>query len=222
MLVLFAGYSSKSTSTSSLLGIVVAQPNSQRCTRQTSPQPTNMPPHSFLRQIKTEFLPWLFERVGAGADQWACVRDTVDNLLEAVDETAETARTQRVEARHRETEVRHEAARIARERVVRLFVPAELVGGEEGERLGPVAVQAGDAVITVETRVAEWLASEGGGGVEELAVPEGGFLAGYLREARRRGGGRRMGKDSLLLELQESMGAPSDEILLQTTFESPE
>eukprot|EP00903_Cladosiphon_okamuranus_P012161 g11408.t1 len=173
-----------------------------------------------IQQIKTDFIPWLFERVGADADQRACVRDIVDGLLEAADETAEAARTQRRDARHREAEARQETARVARERLVRLFVPAELVGGEDGERLGPVAVRAGDAVRTVEARVAEWLVGEGG--VEELDAPEGGFLAGYLREARRRGGGRRVGKDSSLLELQENMGGPSDEVLLQATFESSE
>lgn len=172
----------------------------------------------FLRQIKTDFLPWLFERVGADAGQRACVRDTVDHLLEAVDETAETARILRVETRRREAEARQEADRISRERLVRLFVPAELVGGDEGERLGPVTVQAGDTVTIVEARVAEWLAKEGE--IEELAVPDGGFLAGYLREARRRGGGRRVGKQSLLLEVQDNMGGPTEEVLLQANFES--
>eukprot|EP00752_Nemacystus_decipiens_P008145 g7284.t1 len=173
-----------------------------------------------IHQIKADFLPWLFKRVEADVDQRDCVRDTVDNLLETVDEIAETVRARRVEARHREAEARKEAARVARERVVRLFVPADLVGGEDGERLGPVNVHAGDTVKTVEARVAQWLAGEGG--VEELAVPEGGFLAGYLREARRRGKGRRVGKESLLLEVQESMGSPADEVLLQATFDSLE
>lgn len=165
-------------------------------------------------------MPWLFERVEADADRRACARDTVDSLLEAVDETVETARVQRVEARRREAEARREAIRVARERIVKLFVPADLVGGGEGERLGPVTAQAGETIKTVEARVAEWLANEGG--VEELAVPEGGFLSGYLREARRRGKGRRVGKESLLLEVQENMGAAADEVLLQATFESSE
>lgn len=149
------------------------------------------------------------------------MRGTLGMLLESVDESAETARIHRVEARHREAEARKLAARVARDRTIRLFVPAELVGGEEGERLGPITVRAGDTVRSVESRVAEWLAKEGG--VEELAVPEGGFLVGYLREARRRGGGRRrcrVAKDSLLLDLQECLGAPSDEVLLRATFES--
>lgn len=174
------------------------------------------PRQPFLRQIKTDFLPWLFERVESDADQRACARDTVDSLLQAVDETAETARVQRIEARCREAKARQEAIRIARERRIRLFVPADLVGGEEGERLGPVTVHAGDTVKMAEARVAEWLANEGG--FEELAVPEGGFLAGYLREARRRGQGRRVGKESLLLEVQENVGEPADEVLLQATF----
>lgn len=170
-------------------------------------------------QIENSFLPWLFERVAANADRRSCVRGTLDMLLESVEETAEAARIQRVEARHREAELRELSARAARERFVGLFVPAELVGGEEGERLGPVTVQAGGTVRYVESRVSEWLTKEGG--VEDLAVPEGGFLAGYLREARRRGGGRRLGKESLLLDLQECLGAPpSDEVLLRTTFES--
>lgn len=137
-----------------------------------------------------------------------------------MDEAAEIARIQRIETRRRDAEARQEAIRVARERMVRLFVPAELVGGEEGERLGPVAVKAGDTVKKVEAAVAQWLANEGG--VEELAVPEGGFVAGYLRAARRRGGGRRVGMESLLLELQENMGGPTDEVLLQATFESSE
>ena len=165
-------------------------------------------------------MPWLFERVEADAGRRAGARGTVDSLLEAVDETAEAARTRRIEARRREAEARREAARVARERPVRLFVPAELVGVDEGERLGPIVVQAGDAVSTAEARVAEWLAGEGG--VEEIAAPEGGFFAGYLREARRRGGGRRVGKESLLLEVQEFMGPATDEVLLRAVFESSE
>lgn len=157
--------------------------------------------------------------MAADADRRSSVRGTLDMLLESVEETAEAARTQRIEARHREAELRERTAREARERFIGLFIPAELVGGEEGGRLGPITVQAGETVRYVEGRVAEWLSNEGG--VEEVAVPEGGFLAGYLREARRRGGGRRLGKDALLLDLQESLGAqPSDEVLLQTAFES--
>lgn len=175
-------------------------------------------PLSRPRQIESVFLPWLFERVAADADQRSCVRGALDMLLESVDETAGAARIQRVEARHREKEDRERTARTARERFVGLFVPAELIGGEEGERFGPVTVQAGDTVRSLESRVAGWLASEGG--VEEPAVPEGGFLAGYLREARRRGGGRRLGQDSLLLDLQACLGAPSDKVLLRATFQS--
>lgn len=146
------------------------------------------------------------------------MRGTLDMLLESVDETVEATRIQRIEARHREAEVREQSARTARERFIRLFVPAELIGGEEGESLGPVTVQAGDSVRSVETRIVKWLANEGG--IEEVTVPDGGFLAGYIREARRRGGGRLVGKESLLLDLQECLGAPSDEVLLRSTFES--
>lgn len=163
-------------------------------------------------------MPWLFERVAAEADQRARASDTLDGLLGSAEDMAEAARIQRIEARRWEAEAKREATKAARERRIRLFVPAELVGGEEGERLGPVAVQGGDTIGAAETRVAEWLANEGG--VEELAVPEGGFLAGYLREARRRGGSPRLGKGSLLLELQERLGAPSEEVLLQAAFES--
>lgn len=166
-------------------------------------------------QIKNEFLPWLYERVAADADKRNCVRDTVDSLLASVDERIETARIRRADTRRREAEDREQATRIARERPIRLFVPAELVGGEEGKRLGPVSVRAGEVVAVAQMRVSEWLAKEGG--VEDVTTPDGGFLAGYSREARRRGKGR-VGKKSTLLELQEHMGL-ADEVLLQSSFQ---
>lgn len=166
------------------------------------------------------FLPWLFERVSADVDLRSSVRDDVlDGLLESVEEMVEAATSERIGARQRSAQARRDAERIARERKTRLFVPAELVGGEEGERLGPVNVRAGETVAAVEVRVAEWLASEGG--IEEVTAPDDGFLAGYLREARRRGRGRqRLGKDSTLLDLQEYWGAPSDEVVLRAVFDS--
>lgn len=165
------------------------------------------------------FLPWLFERVAADADQRSAIRDNVlDGLLESVEKLAETAASERIEARQRSAQAHQEVERIACERIIRLFVPAELVGGEEGARLGPVSVRAGETVADVEAKVTEWLASEGG--VEELVAPDGGFFAGYLREARRRGRGRqRLGKGSRLLDLQENLGASSDEVLLRAVFE---
>ncbi|CAM9580784.1 unnamed protein product [Hapterophycus canaliculatus] len=172
-----------------------------------------------VEQVKTVFLPWLFEQIAVDVDQRSAVCDGVlDGLLESVENMAEAATSERIDSRQRGAQARQEAKRVARERIVRLFVPAELVGGEEGERLGPITVRAGETVETVEVRVAEWLASEGG--VEELPTPDGGFLAGYLREARRRGRGRhRLGKDSALLDVQEHLGAPSNEVVLQAVFE---
>ncbi|CAN0009863.1 unnamed protein product [Ectocarpus sp. 6 AP-2014] len=170
-----------------------------------------------VQQIKKVFLPWLFGRVAADVGQRSSVLDTLDSLLESVDETAETARNQRIQDRDREAEARREAARVAREWVIRLFVPGEVVGGEEGERLGPVAVKAGETVKAAEAKVASWLAKERE--TEELEVPQGGFLGGYLREARRKGGGRRVGQGSMLLDLQAMLGAPSDEVVLRSNFE---
>ncbi|CAB1109351.1 unnamed protein product [Ectocarpus sp. CCAP 1310/34] len=170
-----------------------------------------------VQQIKKVFLPWLFGRVAADLGQRSSVLDALGSLLESVDETAETARIQRIQDRDREAETRREAAREARERVIRLFVPGEVVGGEEGERLGPVAVKAGETVKAAEAKVASWLAIERE--TEELEIPQGGFLGGYLREARRKGGGRRVGQGSMLLDLQAMLGAPSDEVVLRSNFE---
>ncbi|CAN0347752.1 unnamed protein product [Ectocarpus sp. 12 AP-2014] len=170
-----------------------------------------------VQQIKKVFLPWLFGRVAADVGQRSSVLDALDSVLESVDETAETARIQRIQDRDREAETRREAAREARERVIRLFVPGEMVGGEEGERLGPVAVKAGETVKAAEAKVASWLAKERE--TEELEVPQGGFLGGYLREARRNGGGRRVGQESMLLDLQAMLGAPRDEVVLRSNFE---
>ncbi|CAN0172984.1 unnamed protein product [Ectocarpus fasciculatus] len=169
-----------------------------------------------VQQVKKVFLPWLFGRVAADLGQRSSVLDALDSLLESVDEAAETARNQRIQDRDREAEARREAARVARERIIRLFVPGEVVGGEEGERLGPVAVKAGETVKAAEAKVASWLAKERE--TEELEVPQGGFLGGYLREARRKGGGRRVGQGSMLLDLQAMLGAPSDEIVLRSDF----
>lgn len=147
------------------------------------------------------------------------MRDTVDSLLVSVDEAAELVKVRRTEARQRETEAREEATRIARERPINFFVPAELVGGEEGDKLGPVTLQAGETVKAAEGKVMEWLENEGE--VEEVVSPEGGgFFGGYLREARRRGrGSLAVGRNSSLLELQEIVGV-SDEVLLQIAFEA--
>ncbi|CAN0197514.1 unnamed protein product [Scytosiphon promiscuus] len=171
-----------------------------------------------VHQVKAIFLPWLFERVAADVDLRASVRNNIlDGLLESVEEAAEAASSERVRARERSAQASREAERAAREREIRLFVPAELVGGEEGDRLGPVIVRAGEALAAVEARVVEWLASEGG--IEELSAPDGGFLAGYLREARRRRRSRRrLGRDCTLLDLQEQFGPPSDEVVLRAVF----
>lgn len=166
-------------------------------------------------------MPWLFERVAAGVDQRSSVRATLDGLLVSVGETAEAAKLERADARRRETEALEQASRAARKRTINLFVPAELVGGEEGERVGPISVPAVETVSAAEMRVVRWLEKEGK--IDEVSAPDGGFLAGYLREARRRGGGGaggRLGKTSTLLELQERMGDSGGEVLLRVALES--
>lgn len=169
-------------------------------------------------QIQTEFLPWLFERVADDVDQRSSVRDTVSGLLESVADAAETARSTRTEARREGEETRQKAASIARARIIQLFLPITLIGEEDGgTRLGPVSVKAGDTVQSAEAKVATWLREEGK--VEDVSQPEGGFFAGYLREARRTGGTVRVGKTSMLLELQERVGV-SDEILLEVAADS--
>lgn len=162
------------------------------------------------------FLPWLFERVAADKNRLSDMGDIVDTLLVSVGETAEAARINRVETRHREKIDREQAIRQARQRQIHVFIPGDLIGQEEGERLGPVLIQAGEAIKGAENKVVQWLQKQTE--LEEIPVPEGGFFAGYLQEARRQGGGW-VGNKSTLLEVQEQVGI-SDEIVLKISFES--
>lgn len=156
--------------------------------------------------------------VADDVDQRSSVRDTVSGLLDSVEDNVETARNARNQARREGEETRQKAARIARARIIQLFLPATLIGEEAGgTRLGPVSVKAGDTVQSAEAKIATWLREEGT--VEDVSQPEGGFFAGYLREARRTGGAVGVGKSSMLLELQERVGV-SDEILLEVAAES--
>lgn len=141
------------------------------------------------------------------------MRETLESLLVSAEGTADAARVERIESRRNEAKARNEATRAARERTVNIFIPSELVGGEEEERLGPICFQAGSTVRATEARVVEWLAMEGG--LDNVATPEGGFLGGYLREAnRKRRGNARLGSESMLLDVQEIVGV-SDEVVLR-------
>ena len=179
------------------------------------PAELTSPASSFL-QMKTQFLPWLFDRVAAKVNNSTSASEVVESLLGAAKERAAAALADHVESTVRELEAAEKSARTARDRVIDLFVPAELVGGEIGQRLGPISVRAGETVTAVEQRVIGWL--EAGGKVEEVTAPEGGFLTGYLREARKRSRGIRLTKKSLLMELQEVMGVSND-VLLQAAFD---
>lgn len=168
------------------------------------------------------FWPWLFESVATDLSQRCSIDATLTGLVASVQEMAETARFYRTEGRRVEAEERERAGRIARERPVRLFIPAELAGGEEGEKLGPIAVTAGDSLSAGEARIREWLLRAGG--VEDVAIPDGGFFNGYWREAKRRCASSESRRvtgtraTASLLDLQEYMGS-SDEILLKLSFE---
>lgn len=171
------------------------------------------------------------------------VRAVLHSLHTATEESAEAARNRRTEARRQALESRHKARFAALQRVIRLFIPPEVVGrAEDTERLGPIEACAANTVEEAEAMVVEWLAKNRGGGGEEeedeVPVPERGFLAGYLQKAvdlSRRDGrtsissdsvsnngigsnsrGHALGVKSTLLEIQERSGAVSDEILLES------
>lgn len=179
-------------------------------------------------QIKTFFMPLVLDRVAVETERHAAVRVILLSLHDAVDGIAETARKQRIETRRQASEALAQAHRAALQKTIRLFLPAELVGGGEGgERRGPVDVRAGHTVEEAEVIVREWVAKNAGeGGGEEgarVTIPVGGFLAGYLRKAKalaRRNnaansGGNMLGVQSTLLEVQQCSGVASDEILLE-------
>lgn len=151
-------------------------------------------------EVRQDFLPWVYEGVGAALGRAAVAGAVLDALLrDAVEhhhEVSAAACAARADEAARQLAARRAATK------VRVFLDGASLGLEADAVVGPVDVSGGDTIADVEASIERWLQAEG----LAVALPEGGLLRLAVN-------GRELPRGAFLLDQGIGSGAKLEVVL---------